>query len=300
MRFYLEYIISCFLIGLVFSLIFEFNLQSIIGVCLILSIGLIHGANDIAIIRKLKNKKSKDSNPTRSILIYSGIVFSTLVLFIVLPQLALWLFILISAYHFGEQHWSVTLKMLNNKLKIVFYTTYGLSILFLLLFLNVSFAKEIIHQITPNAYFDQYLTEITKISFILLLAGFASLILYKKEFAQRIPLELLQIASLFLIFKWGNLIFGFAFYFVLWHSLFSIKDQLKFLYGKITGKNLMHYFKQSAIYWLISLVGLGVLVYLLNDKDYFYSLLFAFIAAVTFPHVFVINKMMKKLNKKKY
>jgi len=265
-----------------------------------LSIGLIHGANDIAIIRKLKNKKSKDSNPTRSILIYSGIVFSTLVLFIVLPQLALWLFILISAYHFGEQHWSVTLKMLNNKLKIVFYTTYGLSILFLLLFLNVSFAKEIIHQITPNAYFDQYLTEITKISFILLLAGFASLILYKKEFAQRIPLELLQIASLFLIFKWGNLIFGFAFYFVLWHSLFSIKDQLKFLYGKITGKNLMHYFKQSAIYWLISLVGLGVLVYLLNDKDYFYSLLFAFIAAVTFPHVFVINKMMKKLNKKKY
>ena len=296
MRFYFLFIVASFLIGSIIALLLDNINQNIIGVAFILSIGLIHGANDIAIIKKFKRKLSKNFNFKKSVSIYTGVVFLTLGLFVILPQLALWLFILISAYHFGEQHWTDTLKGINNKLKIVFYTIYGLSVLFLLLFLNADFAKEIIQQITPYAYFDQYLVEITKISFILLLAGFAGFILYSKEFANRIPLELLQLFSLFLIFEWGNLIFGFAFYFVAWHSLFSIKDQLKFLYGNLSKRNLVQYVKQSAAYWAVSLVGLAILVYLLNDKDYFYSLMFAFIAAVTFPHVIVISQMMEKLD----
>ena len=296
MRFYLIYILSSFLLASVITLFLNAVNQNIIGVLFILSIGLIHGANDIAIIKKFKRKLSEKFNFKKSVGIYTGVVFLTLGLFVILPQLALWLFILISAYHFGEQHWTDTLQGVNNKLKIAFYTIYGLSVLFLLLFLNADFAIEIIQQITPYAYFDQYLVEITKVSFVLLLAGFAGFIIYRREFADRIPLELLQLFSLFLIFEWGNLIFGFAFYFVAWHSLFSIKDQLKFLYGKLSKRNLVQYFKQSAAYWLVSLIGLGILVYLLNDKDYFYSLMFAFIAAVTFPHVIVISQMMYKLD----
>jgi len=297
MRFYFPFIIvSCF-IGSIIVLFTDKIYQNIIGVAFILSIGLIHGANDIAIIKKFRKKISMNFDLKKSILIYSGVVLVTLGLFAVLPQLALWLFILISAYHFGEQHWVNELQNINNKLKIIFFTIYGLSILFLLLFLNADFAKEIIQQITPYAYFDQYLTEITKVSFLLLLVGFAGFIVYSRAFANRVPLELLQLFSLFLIFKWGNLIFGFAFYFVVWHSLFSIKDQLKFLYGQLSKQNLIDYFRKSAVYWLVSLVGLLILVYLLNDKDYFYSLMFAFIAAVTFPHVFVISQMMDKLDK---
>ena len=296
MLFYLLYTIISFLIGSTIALLLESVNQNAIGVLFILSIGLVHGANDIAIIKKFKKRSLKDFDLKRSVLIYSGVVLFTLGLFVILPQLALWLFILISAYHFGEQHWTDTLNNVDKKLKFVFYTNYGLSVLFLLLFLNAELAIEIIQQITPNAYFDQYLTEITQVSFILLLTGFAGFILHSKEFADRIPLELLQLLSLFLIFKWGNLIFGFAFYFVVWHSLFSIKDQLKFLYGQISKENLVNYFKSSALYWLASIIGLGILVYLLNDKDYFYSLMFAFIAAVTFPHVFVISQMMDKLD----
>lgn len=297
MRFYFIYIISSFVLGSIFSLFAEVTLQNIIGVFFILSIGLIHGANDIAIIKKFKKKVSKSFNFKKSILIYSSVVFFTLAIFVVLPQLALWLFILISAYHFGEQHWASMLKSINQWVSIIFYTVYGLSILFLLLFLNADFAQVIIQQITPYAFFDQYLTEITKICFLLLLIGFSGLIVFKRNFADRVPHELLQLASLFFIFKWGGLIFGFAFYFVVWHSLFSIKDQLKFLYGKITRENLWYYFKSSALYWFASIIGLLILVYLLNDKEYFYGLMFAFIAAVTFPHVIVISQMMKKMDK---
>ena len=297
MKSYFNYILTSFFSASIIALLFDTNYQNIVAVAAILSIGLAHGANDIAIIKKFKKKLSQDFNLKKSVLIYTGVILITLGLFVFLPQLALWLFILISAYHFGEQHWADQVKGINSKLNIAFYTVYGLSILFLLLFLNAEFAIEIIQQITPYAYFDQYLTEITKISFVLLLAAFTGLALYSKKIANQIPLELLQLLSLFLIFKWGNLIFGFAFYFVVWHSSFSIKDQLKFLYGQMSRQNLVDYFKQSAIYWLASVIGLGILVYMLNDNDNFYSLMFAFIAAVTFPHVVVIGQMMDKLDK---
>lgn len=298
MTFYFVYIIASFLLFSLVALGLHPSCQDIIGVVLILSIGLVHGANDIAIIKKFREVSSGDFDLKRSIFIYSAVVLITLVLFIVLPQLALWLFILISAYHFGEQHWANTLKGMNNILKIVFFSVYGIAILFLLLWINAELSMEIIQQISEHAFFDRYLLGITKISFILLLVGFVLLALLKRDFANRIPLELLQLFSLFFIFEWSSLILGFAFYFIFWHSLFSIKDQLKFLYGSITKQTLMSYFKASILYWLVSIAGLIILVHLLNEKDYFYALMFAFIAAVTFPHVFVIGKMMNKSDKK--
>jgi len=272
--------------------------QDIIGLVLILSIGLVHGANDIAIIKKFKEISSGKFDLKRSVLLYSAVVLFTLTLFIILPQLALWLFILISAYHFGEQHWSDTLNGINHIVKLTFYSIYGIAILFLLLWLNAELSVDIIQQISEHAFFDRYLLEITKVSFTLLLAGFVLLGVLKRDFANRIPLELLQLFSLFFLFEWSSLILGFAIYFIFWHSLFSIRDQLKFLYGSITKRTLINYFKDSILYWLVSIAGLLILVYLLNEKDYFYALMFAFIAAVTFPHVFVIGKMMNNSDKK--
>ena len=272
--------------------------QDFIGLVLILSIGLVHGANDIAIIKKFKEISSGKFDLKRSVLLYSAVVLFTLTLFIILPQLALWLFILISAYHFGEQHWSDTLNGINHIVKLTFYSIYGIAILFLLLWLNAELSVDIIQQISEHAFFDRYLLEITKVSFTLLLAGFVLLGVLKRDFANRIPLELLQLFSLFLLFEWSSLILGFAIYFIFWHSLFSIRDQLKFLYGNITKRTLINYFKDSILYWLVSIAGLLILVYLLNEKDYFYALMFAFIAAVTFPHVFVIGKMMNNSDKK--
>lgn len=298
MTFYFRYIIVCFLLFSLVALGHHSSYQDIIGVVLILSIGLVHGANDIAIIKKFKEISSGKFDLKRSVLLYLAVVLFTLVLFIILPQLALWLFILISAYHFGEQHWSDTLSGINHIVKLTFYSVYGIAILFLLLWLNAELSVDIIQQISEHAFIDQYLLDITKVSFTLVLAGFVLLGVVKRDFANRIPLELLQLFSLFFLFEWSSLILGFAIYFIFWHSLFSIRDQLKFLYGSITKQTLINYFKESILYWLVSIAGLLILVYLLNEKDYFYALMFAFIAAVTFPHVFVIGKMMNNSDKK--
>jgi Brp/Blh family beta-carotene 15,15'-monooxygenase len=294
MRNYLHYILGSFILGITSIFLLNNELQNILALIAILSIGLNHGANDISIIQKFKIKSPDRFNFNKSVIIYSAVVVLTLLLFYLLPQLALWLFLIVSAYHFGEQHWASTIKKIHPIISFPFYTIYGLAVLFLLLYLNEAFAIEIIRQISANAFFDDYLLLITEICYIGVLLGVVLLSLYLKPFAQRVPLELLQLFTLYIIFKSGNLLFGFAFYFVIWHSLFSVKDQLLFLYGKLNKTNLLIYFKKSAVYWLISLIGLFVLVYLLNDKQYFYALMFAFIAAVTFPHVFVISKMMNR------
>lgn len=294
MRNYLHYILGSFILGITSIFLLNNELQNILALIAILSIGLNHGANDISIIQKFKIKSPDEFNFNKSVIIYSAVVVLTLLLFYLLPQLALWLFLIVSAYHFGEQHWASTIKKIHPIISFPFYTIYGLAVLFLLLYLNEAFAIEIIRQISANAFFDDYLLLITEICFIGVLLGVVLLSLYLKPFAQRVPLELLQLFTLYIIFKSGNLLFGFAFYFVIWHSLFSVKDQLLFLYGKLNKTNLLIYFKKSAVYWLISLIGLFGLFYLLSDQQYFYALMFAFIAAVTFPHVFVISKMMNR------
>jgi len=78
----------------------------------------------------------------------------------------------------------------------------------------------------------------------------------------------------------------------LWHSIPSILDQTKFLWGDKTKKALLNYFKTAFVYWLISIVGLLVAYYYLTE-NLFSSVIFLVLFAVTAPHVWVMNRMKK-------
>jgi Brp/Blh family beta-carotene 15,15'-monooxygenase len=106
--------------------------------------------------------------------------------------------------------------------------------------------------------------------------------------------ELLYLVVFAILFKMGSLIWGFALYFIFWHSNPSLHDQIKFLYGKYSFNNFMLYFKSAFIYWIISLVGIFVLYGIFKNETIFDALFFSFLAAITFPHTFVILKMFKK------
>jgi hypothetical protein len=69
-------------------------------------------------------------------------------------------------------------------------------------------------------------------------------------------------------------------------------DQVQFLSGEISSKALWSYFRSSFLYWIISLAGLGILYYLFAGQDkLFFSILIYFLAAITFPHVVVMNRV---------
>jgi hypothetical protein len=113
-------------------------------------------------------------------------------------------------------------------------------------------------------------------------------------FKSQILINIFYLLVFAIIFKTADLIWAFAIYFVVWHSIPSIKEQINYLYGDFTITNFIVYFKSAFIYWITSLLGILVLYFIFQDKELFNALFFSFLAAITFPHTLIIIKMQNK------
>ncbi|SDG57450.1 Brp/Blh family beta-carotene 15,15'-dioxygenase [Psychroflexus sediminis] len=283
-------IIALTFIALVLPVFLSQEVQYVIAFMGIFSFGILHGSNDLFVIEKL-NDKPKQNQFIRSLFIYLGVVLAFVVVFYVIPFIALIAFVLISGYHFGEQHFHHKISNQASALASLFYLSYGLLVLFLILYFNSQEVILIIQDMTG------YLVSESLLLYLLLSSLLGSLIFYVilskknaalKSSALRDVLYLILFSGLFYV---SDVVWSFAVYFVLWHSLPSLKDQVNSLYGEFDFKNFFKYFKKAFPYWLASIIGMGVVVWLFKDSKNFLSLVFAFIAAITFPHVFVMRKL---------
>ena len=257
---------------------------------------MIHGSNDILIISKIK--KHSNYNFYKVLLAYLTIVSLAVFVFYFVPVLALILFVCFSAYHFGEQHWEHLLSKMNNNLKNIFFFCYGLLILYLVFFFNQSGVIDIIYEITGIELFTIYCNEIIT-SVFLILSTILIYACYSKSLnIKSILKEIFSIIILAVIFNSSSLIWGFSIYFILWHSIPSLLDQISFIYGDLKKINIIKYIKNAFPYWLVSIIGIIILFYIFKDEKHFYSLFFAFIAAVTFPHAIVMMSMFTKKSNK--
>tara|TARA_B100001564_G_scaffold326670_1_gene309091 strand:- start:1812 stop:2660 length:849 start_codon:yes stop_codon:yes gene_type:complete len=263
-----------------------------LGFILIFTFGMVHGSNDIMIVDKL----SKKTNSTFFIILstYLMVVTAAILIFYFIPVLALILFILFSAYHFGEQHWEEVLSNLSLPLQKFFFFCYGLLILFLVFLFNVEAVIKIIYEITSLELNDIYASEVTRTLFVILFLIIAHAV-YKKQIAVKSVLkELFSLVVFTIIFNSSSLIWGFTIYFIFWHSIPSLLDQITFIYGDLKKKSVLKYVKAAFPYWLVSLLGIVVLFLFFKEEKHFHSLFFAFIAAVTFPHAIVMLTMFSK------
>jgi Brp/Blh family beta-carotene 15,15'-monooxygenase len=241
--------------------------------------------------------KNENFSFLKILLLYVLFILCCILLFYYLPIIILVLFILFSGYHFGEQQ----LIYLNNKTEASsslflqsFQTLYGLLILFLLFeFHN----NEVILVISDISKFKLNPLVITcgLLIIVILFLVFSVQILKTNNNNRKLLLkELFYLIVFSIIFKVSSLIWGFTIYFVVWHSLPSIINQVSFLYGEFTYINFLKYFKSALPYWLISLFGLGMFYFFSSELKLFNSLFFSFLAAITFPHVLVIYNMIRK------
>jgi len=284
-------IVASFL-GLWINSFFGESVQIFIGFVLIFSFGILHGANDLLLIDKTQSKISTNSF-YKILLYYVLVVGSGVLLFYFLPALALLLFILVSGYHFGEQHWQSDFVDNHKKLTLLFQLSYGLLILSMLFIFHVAEVQKIISEISRTAIPSESIV----IFFYISLGSFLLISLFKyfktEEFKKRIVQELLFLFVFAIIFKTSSLIWGFAIYFILWHSIPSMFDQITFLYGSVSFENFKKYFKSAFFYWIVSLIGILLLFFIFREDYFFDALFFSFLAAITFPHVWVIINMFK-------
>jgi len=272
------------------AVFFEDSVENIFAYILILSFGILHGANDLKLLQKSNKAQGAGRKNVRLVVYYVLFVLASLAVFYFIPDIALLLFILFSAYHFGEQHWILKVQKLSL-ITHAFFVFYGLFILFLLFNAHEEVVTGIIENITgyyvlPDSYF---IVSICSGSITVVLYCYA---LLKKVIKSVILLEVFFLLLFFVVFSTASLLWAFAIYFILWHSLPSLAGQIIFLHGNLSGNSIKKYIFSSFPYWLISVLGLGLLLFVFRDNfETSLSFFFSFLAAITFPHVLVINRL---------
>lgn len=276
--------------GLWLTSFFSSENQVFTGFVFILTFGILHGANDLLIIKNLLTENTAISF-SKMLFYYLLMVFVGGILFYIIPAAILIFFILISGFHFGEQQLTYLPKNTNKNMLQGLQILYGLLILFLLFEFHNQEVQIIVNEITT------YLLAPNTITYclytIIVLFGISFIWMYNKQdiYKTKLLQELFYLLVFAIIFKVSSLIWGFAIYFIVWHSIPSIIDQVKFLYGSFSKINFISYFKSAVLYWIISLLGLAIFYFGFKDLQLFNSMFFSFLAAITFPHVLVILKM---------
>jgi Brp/Blh family beta-carotene 15,15'-monooxygenase len=261
--------------------------EDFLAYILVISIGIIHGANDLLI---LSTKYKKNKTFIKNLIIYISIIFFCLLIYFISSFLAIVFFVLLSSYHFGEEHLGSKIKV-NSIFNSIYFLAYGLFIFSLLFYQSLFDVDKIMIELTGTS-FSKIQVEITLItSAILLFLGSLYIVVIQKNDWMLFFKEFFYLVLLFLVFSTSSLILGFAIYFIFWHSIPSIIHQIEFISGNLNKKNILFYIKKALIYWIISITGLLVLYQIVPQIDLFATVVFVILFAVTAPHTWVMHKM---------
>lgn len=273
-------------VSLVALLLFPAHAQAIelqiIGLILMATIGIIHGANDLFIYRQTAHRKV-----STIVFVISYLLFAVIIGIVIYlqPLVGINLFVLISAFHFGEEHFSWWYDR-KTPAFLIWCFIYGLSI-FSLLFLT--------HLETLESFLvdNNYKVSVLSWSYFLLvpilviqsMLGLGHLFLGRVSLFKFCFLQLTLIL-LFFVFKNLDLLTAFAFYFVFWHSIPSVFSQVDAL-GLSHKQGLWLYIKKALPFYTVSLAGI-IILYLWLGQDLLSLTTIVLIGAMTtIPHIVV-------------
>lgn len=271
---------------------FDIRTENYLAYFFILSFGMLHGSNDIKLVGSIQN--IPNFNFWTVLIFYVGVVLLAFTVFMLFPKLGLLFFILISGYHFGEQHLEGKL-ILPKFMTFSFYTLYGLLILSMIFYTHYASVFEIVRDISGVSLSEKYYLYFV-ISLFAFLVLFTLLLAFREK---RVILfnvfeEFAYLMLFYVLFMNSTLFWSFAIYFIVWHSIPSIRDQIRNLYDEVSFSTVFRYIKESYIYWIISVIGIILLtVFTKNDLQLFNQLFFALLAAITLPHVIILGKIPK-------
>lgn len=254
---------------------------------MVISIGILHGANDLLILSK---KEKNGSNFKKNLLIYISIILLCVIIYFISSFIAISSFVLLSAYHFGEEHLSKKIAV-NLSFDFFYFLAYGLFIFSLLFYQSLADVDLIMIELTGATFSKFQIESILYGSAIFLIIGSLYLVLTKRNQLKTLLIEAGYLLLLFLVFKTSSLILGFAIYFILWHSIPSIIHQIEFISGSLDKKSVLSYVKKAMLYWLISILGLLFIYQLVPQIALFATVVFVILFAVTAPHTWVMYKM---------
>jgi len=301
-------LIALFILMHQFIIAIPFTAQWIFFGVLVVLTGIPHGALDHQVAKQSSKINQLQFSELNFYIRYLTPMLVYGICWYLFPTISLYLFLLLSAFHFGETDLPIPAHQ-SSFTTILLQTSYGLLVLFLILFLNLNEVLPILDQIN---IFDpaliRFLKSPTAASYSLIGSSIFFLIaLMAYFFTQQsitaiikrlvVLLSVVTISSLTL-----SLPLSFAIYFGLWHSVISLENIR--LHLSIAQENEMSWLKllvKCIPFTLFSFVGIFALIYLFNlDKniDLFLMGLFIGISILTLPHQEVMSKMYFQIRKK--
>ena len=264
---------------------------------LIALVGIPHGAIDHVLF--VKNTKA---SPAFFYGFYLALITLIVLIWLLFPQVGLVLFLILSAYHFGQSQLS-TYNSIPALMKALLYFLWGSSILSALVVYNqveifqICGASQDLLQLLvvfQSPVFKLVLV-ISTLSFLLFFARFAGRISLKN-----VAVELLILGLIHLSFFTQSILIGFSIYFATLHSMEVLQEEFDFLKTKIFNFNFVQFIWLLVPYTLLSLFGIALLLML----SYFTFLpmsgtliVFISISALTLPHSVVMEQFYSVLRK---
>ena len=262
--------------------------------------GIPHGSLDHFIYHKERNEAMNIRSISKFLLFYLGFAVLYASLWLISVELSILLFIVISAYHFGE----MDLKALAIKTSLssrILFSFYGL--LFLVNYLLFQFpnVESILlgfpdfeqSQIERLRLLYGYQEEVM-IASLLIFIPILSIYLFQSKLLGLVQLEtVLQLVVLMLIVFNLPILLGFGFYFNIWHAGLSMIEIKKFLGWQ--DKSYWFIYRKSWLTNGLSFLMIGLLfVVFKGNLERLLAIFFMSIAILTAPHMKVISVLFSK------
>lgn len=262
-----------------------FEYQTPAALLLIAFIGIPHGAVDHLLFLKKTNR-----NKTYFYSFYIALLTLYGISWIYFPMISLSLFLILSAYHFGQSQFEKYDVHILTK-KIIGFI-WGVIVLSGLVVFNFNEIQIVLTDYDElNAFVNLFNLEYFKIICLISTMIFLAIGLVNLRFKSLVK-ELIYISLIGVTFLIQPLLLGFALFFIFNHSYTVMRSEYKFLSKYDTHFNLSKFIKALTPFTLLSILGTSFLYYLSSTGWITMSLPFILlitISSLTFPHAIVME-----------
>ena len=276
--------------------------QSIAFFLGIILLGVPHGAADLLVATKHSVEQNKQFS---KVIFLSKYLFRLILFGIVLyffPLVGNLLFMLFAAYHFGETdlHQFKTSTIAG----IAFVTSYGLLILGVILLNHFEEVKPLLQLFDAGIRHGDFIQFLETNKYVIL--SFLGILFFASTFCYFYTSEipdrnkerfLIQFALILFILYYLPMLLGFTFYFVVWHSVLSLGNIVKYL-RKDGSVSLGLVIKQMLLYSTMAMAGIiifGLTGFMFTNNNTIMVYVFLGLAVLTAPHMQVMQLMYQSI-----
>ena len=260
---------------------------------MILIVGIPHGATDHVLSNWIKTSKIEERPTLKFLFTYVMMILGYGVLWYFFPSVSLLLFLLISAYHFGETQFQES--EIHRGLKIIIQTTWGISVLSIILLSDTDYLSMLITPFLVEENMMQWVANhATTLLITPLLLNIGTIAVLGKK---RLIKELIELGLIYCISTNTSLLFSFAVFFVCWHSRDAVLHQVNKLNIYSNLFNLKKWIRLSIPFSIIAVIGILILVmvfYSFRIEIPLVTVFFILVALITLPHVIVMSTFYQK------